>query len=301
MADAWTAKTSSATGALAAPAFCASANGFCVAVSSVELTRLPTVACSPTSAAPVDHRLSLVAASAPATTAERLTLSPRTMTARVTRVSPKASAVDTSAPATPTAVQRTGNGRGKTPPCAAQVGRDCAAVKNRTTAETVESASWDQNDAQASRLFRRCFLWVRLFFWKAGQRGRRRGRRRRRRRRNDRRERGQRARWGSEKNKKILLHSPHAERLFGDGTLVAGHERNVVGGRSGSDDEGGPGTRGPASSIRSESICSRGDRRDLCHRHAPAQLLLLMLMLMVRGRAQRRDAHATRGGQCLHF
>lgn len=119
----------------------------------MELTRDPTVACSPTSAAPVDHRLSLVAASAPATTAERLTLSPRTMTARVTLVSPKAKAVETSDPATPAAVHRKGNGKGKAPPCAAQVGRDCAAVKKSTTAETIESESWVQKEAQARRLF----------------------------------------------------------------------------------------------------------------------------------------------------
>ena len=110
------------------------------------------MACKPTSAAPVDQRLSLVAARAPATTAERLTDSPRTMTARVTLVSPKAKAVETSDPATPAAVHKKGNGKGKAPPCVAQVGRDCAAVKKSTTAETIESESWVQKEAQARRL-----------------------------------------------------------------------------------------------------------------------------------------------------
>lgn len=129
-----------------------------MAVSSVEDTSEPTVACSPTRQAPVDQRLSLVAARAPATTAERLTASPRTMTARVTLVRPKARAVETRLPATPAAVHRKGKGRGRTPPCVAQVGRDCAAVKKRTTAETIESESWVQKEAQARRLVLGFFL-----------------------------------------------------------------------------------------------------------------------------------------------
>ena len=157
LAEAWTAKTSRATGAAAlapAPAFWASAKGFWVAVSKVEDTRDPTVACKPTRAAPVLHKLSLVAARAPATTAERFTDSPRTMTALVTLVSPNARAVETSDPATPAAVQRKGKGKGRSPFArfAAHVGRDCAAVKKRTTAETTESESCVQNEAQARRL-----------------------------------------------------------------------------------------------------------------------------------------------------
>ena len=73
------------------------------------------------------------------------------MTALVTLVRPKARAVETSEPATPAAVHRNGKGRGEAPR-AAQVGRDCAAVKKRTTAETIESDSWVQKEAQARRL-----------------------------------------------------------------------------------------------------------------------------------------------------
>ena len=83
------------------------------------------------------------------------------MTARVTLVSPKAKAVETSDPATPAAVHKKGNGKGKAPPCVAQVGRDCAAVKKSTTAETIESESWVQKEAQARRLllFGCCCFW----------------------------------------------------------------------------------------------------------------------------------------------
>ena len=110
---------------------------------------------------------------------------------------------------------------------------------------------------------------------------------------------------GRDKKANEFNHLPHAESLFGDGALVAGHERNVAAcRRSGSDDKGGPGRRRGAARSRGDAdgICSRGDFQgaphDLGHHHAAA---LLLLLLLLRSRTQRRDAHATRGGQCLHL
>lgn len=67
---------------------------------------------------------------------------------------------------------------------------------------------------------------------------------------------------GRDKKANEFNHLPHAESLFGDGALVAGHERNVVAcRRSGSDDKGGPGRRRGAARSRGDAdgICSRGD------------------------------------------